>query len=530
MYKKYLGHCERIDYVGSIHRNNQHVDRVVTNPYVVDSLSELGWPEEKLTHRLVSANAGASYYSFGKYDRHPRLMNQQSFHKALKMVATAFRCMENSCIIENYEALKLSLEFQSSPGFPWNRVEPRKRILVDDHMFKQYYNDFVCDMSRGFVRVAFWQNIVKWELKPVDKVLANKVRTFTAGPLEMTLLGESLFADQNEKMLRASNFLTVPSTVGYRKFASGWHKLYQQLSKFPNAMAMDISEYDGGLYPQFFDAIRFLRKSWMLPDFQTPYVYNLIDGYYDNVVNSLVVMDLGDVLRKESGNPSGQKCTITDNTIALVLAWCYSWCELMPEDMHTWTSFERNVVLKCCGDDSITTISDDVKHLFNPQSIQEVMSFHLGWKFKISNPTFENLNDTEYCSMYWFFDRFGRVFPKPAIGKVLSSLAYKNLREGRKMVLLRALALRIESWFDFECRFILDTFIRDELDNHLEELYSDNITPIPLEDILQVYKSSYEIDMLYVSGEGASEKALPNKSVLNYQRFGLEYDFIFIQA
>jgi len=56
----------------------------------------------------------------------------------------------------------------------------------------------------------------------------------------------------------------------------------------------------------------------------------------------------------------------------------------------------------------------------------------------------------------------------------------------------------------------------------LDELYDDNITPIQLQDVLQCFKSALEINDLYTTGEGGSQKALPEKTISDY---GLEYEF-----
>jgi hypothetical protein len=449
---------------------------------------------------MVEANIAAGYLSLAKYARKEMFLHADFELKATRMLAQCLKCMQGSRIIHDLDRLKELATGKSSPGFPWNLRYSKKSTLFGDHSFDEYFKWFHESRLKGIRVPAVYVNSVKRELKDQSKVLMNNVRTYTAGPVQLTLEGYSYFADQNSKLVQAANELSIPVTAGLQKFAGGWNRLYNALNRFPNAGMMDISSYDSGLGRKMFDRAYQVRKSCLSAD-QSELL--AVDQYMEDVVASYILCDGGEIVQKQTGNPSGQTNTISDNCLILLWAFFYAWSLLKPNDYDaTWYEFNENVVLFVCGDDSIYTVSDDIKDWYNPAAIQEVFE-SFGWKFKIQTPDFMKLDDTEYCSMQWV--KHGRmVFPKPSTSKMLSSLVFKGRSESLRMTFLRACALRIECWYNKECVEILNGLCQWLLFNYrdvMERLPITEMDPFSFDEVLLSYLSSFEIEELYIGGE-----------------------------
>jgi hypothetical protein len=291
--------------------------------------------------------------------------------------------------------------------------------------------------------------------------------------------------------------------------------LWKALNVHPNAGELDISEYDSGLSRTLIEMVAKLRLRMLSVASRSAWKKALV-VYYENIIDSIVVLDGGEIVQKTTGNPSGQVNTITDNSLALMFAWFYAWVVLNNSDIpNTWSGFKAHVVLFCCGDDSIWTCSDEVKEWFNPRTVGNVFG-SLGWKFKLSNLDYKPLKDTEFCSMTWH-EEDGVVYPKPAFGKTISSLLCKNKSESKRMTLLRALALRLESWYNLEARDFLQDFIQWTLFKYRREMEIAPLTasdPFPLNDVMKSYKTPLEVEELYQGGENHLEMSEPLKFVV----------------
>lgn len=512
-----MGLVPHMRYVGSISNYSVYNSEFVPCPQALEYLALVGWNESMLSHRMVYANQEAGYLSLAKYGRKQPVIDKLVKSRATRMLAQAMIGLEGSRVIEDYETLTQMCVGKSSPGFPWTKRYPKKKDLFKDHSYELYWKDWHAQRQAGNYRPVVFVNKVKSELKSVDKKLANSVRTYTAGPVHLTMEGYCYFADQNAKIIQEANALQTPIVAGYQKFNLGWDRLYRRLNRFPNAGMMDISAFDASCSFEMFQEVYKVRRTNLRRECDTESTQMGIDAYMRDIVCSYILCDGGEIIQKLTGNPSGQVNTITDNSLILVWAWFYAWSVLKPKDYDsTWEDFRANVELFVCGDDSIYTISDEVKSWFHPQSIQEVFENAFDWKFKIESPEFMLLDDTEFCSMHWVHQG-GRVFPAPVAAKVLSSLVYKSKTESLRMTFLRACALRIESWYCKETRDILNDFCRYLVNNYENEMVHAPIKendPFSFEIVKTSYLAPYEIEELYIGGENCNVSLRPIEFVV----------------
>jgi len=507
-----------IVYIGRMHKFCKYDDKTTQSEVALNYLERIGYNVEKLSHRMVKANVDAGYLSLAKYGRPQPNINPFYKKCATKMLAQCVKGIGDSRVDHNFENLTRLCTASSSPGFPWNSRYTKKKDLFKDHSYQSYWEWWHKMRMQGYRLPVVFSNAVKSELVSLEKILKNAVRTYTAGPVQITMEGYCYFSDQNQKLIQEANALHTPILSGYQKFALGWHKLYNQLNRFPNAGMMDISSYDSGCFLEAFQEVYRIRKSNIRADHLTEEVSRGIDQYLLDIVNTYILCDGGEIVQKTTGNPSGQFNTISDNSMILTWAWFYAYVVLKPVEYNSsWYDFKENIELYVCGDDSIYTVSDEIRDWFYPAAIQEIFQNHFGWKFKIETPCFMKLDETEFCSMSWSKNGH-RIFPAPSTSKVLSSLVYKRKHESLRMDFLRGCALRIESWYSKELRGILNGYLQYMMDNFYHEMVALPITesdPFSFEDVQSSYLSAYEIENIYIGGENHNVSLQPIEFVVS---------------
>nr|AGF29567.1 polyprotein [Pennisetum mosaic virus] len=194
---------------------------------------------------------------------------------------------------------------------------------------KQYFESFTDKEKEEIVmrscerlykgELGVWNGSLKAEVRPIEKTLANKTRTFTAAPLE-TLLGGKVCVDDFNNQFYAHH-LIGPWTVGITKFYGGWNQL---LEKLPNGWIYcdaDGSQFDSSLTPYLINAVLDIRLSFME---EWDIGERMLKNLYTEIVFTPIATPDGSVIKKFKGNNSGQPSTVVDNTLMVILAFNYT--------------------------------------------------------------------------------------------------------------------------------------------------------------------------------------------------------------
>jgi len=216
---------------------------------------------------------------------------------------------------------------------------------------------------------AVFGNSLKEEVRSADKIKSNSIRTFTAGPVEMTVHGNRLFEDMNQKFY--DSHLKTASVVGFSPQKGGWNELYLKLKKFNNGFALDESQYDSSLRAYLMWACADFRWRMLRSYDQTDDNLSRLKTYYRNLVNTLILTTDGVLVMKKGGNPSGSVNTISDNTLILYILLAYGWIMIAPEGKKSYLEFEAHLSMALCGDDNTWTVSDEAVQFFNARSLIE---------------------------------------------------------------------------------------------------------------------------------------------------------------
>jgi len=385
---------------------------------------------------------------------------------AWDMVATAFRCMADSPILNKDDAFSMP-ERTTSAGWPWQLKYSNKGLLLDSDWFYTYYSLFLRDVLRGDFRPVFFRNFTKRELKKEADIISHLPRSVLASPSELTIMGYQLYAKQNEKIIQEP--LSTPCFVGVTKFRGWWTQLARKLMKFPHLQDGDMSKFDGTIPLDSHVKLAHLRK-WFCSDREYDECH---DYYYTNMKNTFIVGMLGDIFAKMQGQPSGQNNTLVDNGLIHCAYWYYHWCLIVCEELpgleRTWESFEKHVCLVVMGDDVVYSYSDYVKPYMLPGVVSKTFKT-LGLTFKYGSETPQTITEVEFCSM-WFKPYGDDFVPVMKYEKMLATVCLKQTKNVRVM-LKRFYSLRIECFWDDKIRDLLDYFIRCIKRDYMHRLVS----------------------------------------------------------
>nr|QZC92263.1 polyprotein [Areca palm necrotic ringspot virus] len=201
---------------------------------------------------------------------------------------------------------------------------------------------------------GIWNASLKAELRPKEKVEANKTRVFTAAPLT-TLLATKHFVDDFNKQFYSTH-LRANHTVGINKFRRGWEKLFEKLNR-PGYYwgGGDGSRYDSSIEPFFFDMMVWIRMQFVSDDDKEDFQKALWHMYREFVYTPIYCVD-GKVVVKRLGQPSGQPSTVVDNTIILMVSFVYALIGKLGKNEAIRVLDNEMFNFVCNGDDNKFTV------------------------------------------------------------------------------------------------------------------------------------------------------------------------------
>lgn len=401
-------------------------------------------------YALPVPNEEASYKSLAKYAKSTKAYNPQqvsAFNRAAEWMERQFGpYMMNSRVKSVSEVIE-GLDKTTSPGTPWTKKYHTKRIMIDDmgdDLHKWLEADWNSMLDPNYTCV--FGNSLKEEIRPIEKILKNSIRTFTSGPIDATVNGNRLFEDMNQKFY--NSHLKTASTVGFTPMYGGWDRLLRKLLRFKRGFALDESEYDSSIRAHLMWSCAEFRWHMLRKEDQTPENFQRLLVYYRNLVNTLVLTADGVLVFKTTGNPSGSVNTIVDNTLVLYMLLSYAWIMVSPPEMQNYQSFCDHTAFGLCGDDNTWSASEEALCFYNARSIIAQ------WKEIGVTTTTDCLDprpvvELDYLSQHTI-EYDGVFIPIPERSKLLTSLLYTENPDNPSMTLIRACAYMRIGWADKE--------------------------------------------------------------------------------
>nr|AIN25415.1 polyprotein [Zucchini yellow mosaic virus] len=362
-------------------------------------------------------NKEAFKKDFFKYNK-PVTVNQLDHDKFLEAVDGVIRMM---CDFEFNEC-----RFITDPEEIYNSLNMKAAIGAQYRGKKKEYFEGLDDFDRE--RLLFqscerlfnghkglWNGSLKAELRPLEKVRANKTRTFTAAPID-TLLGAKVCVDDFNNEFYRKN-LKCPWTVGMTKFYGGWDKLMRSLPDGWLYCHADGSQFDSSLTPALLNAVLIIRSFYM-EDWWVG--QEMLENLYAEIVYTPILAPDGTIFKKFRGNNSGQPSTVVDNTLMVVISIYYACMKF------GWNceEIENRLIFFANGDDLILAVKDEDSGLLDNMS----SSFcELGLNYDFSERTHKRED-------LWFMSHQamlvdGMYIPKLEKERIVSILEWDRSKE-----------------------------------------------------------------------------------------------------
>nr|YP_009667086.1 nuclear inclusion protein Ib [Sunflower mosaic virus] len=309
-------------------------------------------------------------------------------------------------------------------------------------------------------KLGLWNGSLKAELRPLEKVNANKTRTFTAAPIDTLLAGKVCVDDFNNQFYSMN--IKAPWTVGMTKFYGGWNELMTSLPDGWVYCDADGSQFDSSLTPYLINEILKLRLHFMEKwDVGEQMLRNL----YTEIVYTPILTPDGTIIKKSKGNNSGQPSTVVDNTLMVILAMFYTCL------MHDISQEQIRYFVN--GDDLLIAI--------HPSQVEKLEKFkasfaELGLKYEFDSIT-ERKEDLWFMShrAMWVDDMY---IPKLEEERIVSILEWDRPKEPTH---------RLEAI----CAAMIEAWGYTELTNEIREFYAWILEQAPYRQLAQEGKAPY---------------------------------------
>lgn len=529
-YKKHFK-FGNVTYLGRVNRRRGKPNIPVQNKSFVDFLSKRKL-NLNFNYNVIVKNVNAEYQSASKYDKTQPILDEAAWALAGEWTKRHFGPgkMRGASIVSQEIAWQ-EMDKQTSPGYPHNLKYSTKSKMAQDKQHMSIIEDY-WEMIKKTQQEQEWKPIwscsEKVELRPIDKIALNKIRTFTASPVEHSVALNRLCLDMNNRFY-ASNGKTW-SFVGGNKFMCGFDELHKRLSKHNNAYELDESEFDSSLFARAMYEQADIRFDFLAEEHKTVENKNIMFNLYESIIHSVITMQNGELLQKHTGNPSGSANTIVDNTMILFRLFAYAWIVLVKqtygeenaqkkhdanntdvtkraysETFGHYSDFMQEVEAALNGDDNSFTCSDKVDVFFNPKTIAPIWS---GIGITTNTPcdkSGKKVEEIRFLSQG--FTRIGtKWLPTPETNKVLSSIMYNSEIDDPMWHYMRACALRVDTWANKECRTIIQMYI-EYIEMEYNNLFNSQIEVGPndaklkMSDIRNMYKTDNWIYKLYTNKE-----------------------------
>lgn len=450
MHEEYLPE-EYFPVVMQIPRFPRYKNKRSVDPHVKSYLDEMNIPESP-EWGLPVPNEEAAYKSLNKYAKNIKPMSEDQVHdmnRAWEWTEKHFGVYMSNSSVRTAEEVIPQLDMNTSSGAPFNvRFPTKKELFSEVPEMTSWLNEDWERLATDPEYTFLFTSSLKEEVRPAEKIVANKIRTFLAGAVDGTVHGNRLFADMNEKM--NASYLKSASGVGMSPYGGNWDRLYRKLNVFDNGYALDESEYDSSLRSYMMWACARLRWKMLRAEDQTLANLQRIKVYYRNLINSLVVTAEGVLVFKLTGNPSGSVNTINDNTLILYALLAYAWIRTCGPNPN-YSEYENNTAKILVGDDNTWTVSDWAHEFFNGRSVIAE------WNLIGVTTTTDSLEprpacELDFLSAHTIFYQ-GQAVPVYDRTKFMTSLLYAPTAHHTPAVTLtRTAALLTVGWTDSQFR------------------------------------------------------------------------------
>nr|UBX89848.1 polyprotein [Clover yellow vein virus] len=391
------------------------------------------------------------------------LIDTDKFEKGLSKVESMLRRKGfTNCNYVNDEAeIYAALNMKAAMGALYSG---KKKDHFEGMPMEEFAKFIKASCERLFSgKMGVWNGSLKAELRPQEKVLANKTRSFTAAPIDTLLAGKVCVDDFNNKFY--SLHLEIPSTVGITKFYGGWNSL---LNKLPDGWVYcdaDGSQFDSSLTPYLINSVLRLRLNFME---EWDIGEEMLKNLYTEIIYTPILTPDGTIIKKFKGNNSGQPSTVVDNTLMVIMAMYYA-----AEKLGVEGNLEESVVFYANGDDLLIAVHPS--HEWYLDQLATLFK-ELGLNYDFSSRT-RNKGDLWFMS-HRGIKRDDLWIPKLEPERIVSILEWDR-------------AAAPEHRLEAICASMIEAWGYDELLNHIRRFYIWVLDQAPYKQLSAEGKAPY---------------------------------------
>lgn len=395
-----------------------------------------------------------SHVALRRFDKNPYPLSSEIlslYEKVSHWLDLEFSVLSDSDVA-SFDEVREWLPSDTSPGYPWTLAYPTKGDywLSEHSYFSGHYWDKLStdDYIRSFCSVT-----IKEELRPVEKIAKGGVRTICAMDVNHVESHLRLCLRQNQWLV--GTVAQHSSYLGYNIFQGGFHRLNQRMSCFgKSTVALDGVQFDARFLIEIFQLIAKFRFRMLRRLDRTHDNWLRMRNLYRQLAVSYLVNVDGNVYVKYIGGPSGHGCTTPDNTIKNYMDRAVDFLISVPLEYQTYDKFSRFVRMCICGDNINQSIHPELHEFINPVTIKRNAPL-FGMEYHIEHDSFQENCDCEFLGHRFVYVEtpFGGMYlPNPPCNKMRTSMLIYNEAHELYMTIIRACALRNETFACLPCR------------------------------------------------------------------------------
>lgn len=287
-----------------------------------------------------------------------------------------------------------SINRTTSPGYPYcleKKSGPGKTFWMgqgDEFDFasppakrlRQDVTNLIEDCAAGIIRGVVFVDTLKDERRELHKVAVGKTRVFSAGPQHFVVAFRQYFLPFAAYLMH--NRIDNEVCVGTNPYSIDWERISRRLKvKGEHVIAGDFGNFDGSLVAQVLWSIFWeIFVPWMstFVDMESDYgkrTLKICLGLWTHLVHSVHIFK-NNVYMWTHSQPSGNPFTVIINCLYNSIIMRIAWIKIMEKKEPKYVSmkwFRHFVSMVSYGDDNVLNISEQVLHLYNQETISEIM-------------------------------------------------------------------------------------------------------------------------------------------------------------
>lgn len=250
-----------------------------------------------------------SYKDFSKYLVHQKQkIDSNLMEECLKYMIEKFSTYPKFNMTPVSNAMNICANLKGA-GFPMCQKYSNKKLALE----KEY--EYFHTLPEVIVSNPNYPDYVlvadKVEIRPIEKLEQNKVRTFCSKSLEHFLISTMVY----EEMLNYFSTKHPSETgfmLGWSPFYGSWHDLITYLAKWPYGVNRDFEKFDGKVRSYFKQLFYLWTRSMLNPNDEK--LHKLHKWTIDSGFSPFIIMPDGKMFQVyDFGNASGDKITFFFN-------------------------------------------------------------------------------------------------------------------------------------------------------------------------------------------------------------------------